>query len=70
MDSPLNRLPARPTCYYPQINRYQLFDLLQDPLEMHDLAADPQHAAEFAELKALLESEQRAANDPLIAKAG
>ncbi|MFZ5830046.1 MAG: sulfatase-like hydrolase/transferase [Planctomycetota bacterium] len=29
---------------YPQINRSQLFDLQQDPQEMHDLIGDPQHA--------------------------
>jgi len=56
--------------YYPEVNRYQLFDLVQDSLEMHDLAADPKHAGKLAELKSLLESEQRAANDPLSAKAG
>lgn len=55
--------------YYPQVNRHQLFDLVQDPLEMHDLAADTTHAGKFAELKALLENEQRAANDPLVEKA-
>ena len=48
---------------YPQINRTQLFDLRADPLEMRDLAADPQQAAEVQRMTALLRREQELAGD-------
>jgi len=48
---------------YPQINKTQLFDLKADPLEMHDLAADPQHAEEVKRLTARLQKEQAEAGD-------
>ena len=48
---------------YPQINRTQLFDLKADPLEMRDLAADPQQAAEVQRMTALLRREQELAGD-------
>ncbi len=45
--------------YWPEFEREQLFDLNNDPIEEHDLAADPAHAktlkemrTRFAELKA------------------
>jgi len=48
---------------YPQINKSQLFDLLADPIEMHDLAADPAHAAELKRMTALLKDLQDKAGD-------
>jgi len=48
---------------YPQINKTQLFDLENDPLEMKDLAADPQREAEVRRLTALLQESQRDAGD-------
>ena len=48
---------------YPQINKTQLFDLQADPLEMHDLAADPQQAGQVQRLTALLRKEQELAAD-------
>ena len=51
--------------HYPKIDRYQLFDLAADPLEMHDRAADPAHATKLAELQGRLRSAQQAAGDPL-----
>ena len=39
------RDPRYKLIYYPVGNRVQLFDLLNDPDEMRDLAADPAHAA-------------------------
>lgn len=48
---------------YPQIHKTQLFDLKADPLEMRDLAADPQQAAEVERMTALLRREQEAAGD-------
>lgn len=37
---------------YPKINRSQLFDLHKDPHELHDLAAQPAHAARLGKLLA------------------
>ncbi len=48
---------------YPQINKTQLFDLQTDPIEMHDLAADPSHADEVKRLTALLQEQQKLADD-------
>lgn len=48
---------------YPQVNKTQLFDLRADPNEIHDLAADPQHADELKRLTALLLAEQKGAAD-------
>lgn len=54
---------------YPQINRRQLFDLQEDPHEITDLAAAPNHAATMKRLEALLLAEQKAYSDkqPLVA---
>ena len=43
--------------YYPVGNRFQLFDLENDPRECEDLAGDPQAADELERLKALLVDE-------------
>jgi len=48
---------------YPPINHRQLFDLQNDPDEMHDLAADPTHAGEIDRLTALMKSWQAKAGD-------
>jgi arylsulfatase A-like enzyme len=48
---------------YPQVNVTQLFDLQNDPHEMHDLAADPQYAGKIRELTALLKKEMDAYGD-------
>jgi len=48
---------------YPHINRTQLFDLQNDPCELHDLAAQPAHAPRLKELWALLEQAQRQFGD-------
>lgn len=50
---------------YPQINKTQLFDLKNDPQELHDLAADPQHLVEVQRLTTLLQSRQKLAGDSL-----
>jgi len=41
--------------YYAHLNRYQLFDLQQDPHELKDLAADPRQKAVVAELRGKLD---------------
>lgn len=50
---------------YPQINKRQLFDLQNDPLEMKDLADDPAQAGELKRLTALLKSGQQRFGDNL-----
>jgi arylsulfatase A-like enzyme len=45
--------------YYPKINRYQLFDLSNDPHELKDLAQEAKYARVRAELKEKLEAWQR-----------
>lgn len=47
------------------MNKTQLFDLRDDPAEMHDLAADPQHADDVARLTARLQAEQKLVDDKL-----
>ena len=49
---------------YPKAGREQLFDLLNDPNELHDLSADPAHAPKRGELKQRLETWQREHGDP------
>ena len=43
---------------YPGIDKTQLFDLLDDPHEMNDLAGKPESAARIKDLTALLETER------------
>ncbi|MDY0169254.1 MAG: sulfatase-like hydrolase/transferase [Thermoguttaceae bacterium] len=45
--------------HYPQIGKWQLFDLETDPHEIHNLADDPTHAATLTELRAKLEAWER-----------
>jgi arylsulfatase A-like enzyme len=48
---------------YPQINKSQLFDLRDDPHELHDLADKPEYAAKVKELTARLAVLQAEAGD-------
>jgi arylsulfatase A-like enzyme len=48
---------------YSQINKAQLFDLKDDPAEMHDLAGDRADAGEVGRLTALLEDWQKRLGD-------
>lgn len=41
---------------YSQIGREQLFNLSNDPLEMHDLASDQRHASELRDLRSRLDA--------------
>lgn len=54
--------------HYPQIERFQMFDLAADPFELRDLSSASQHARTFADLHAKLVAAQQAAGDPLAAK--
>lgn len=44
--------------WYPKINRFQLFDVVSDPWELRDHAAEPAHAAKLAEMKRRLAEQQ------------
>jgi choline-sulfatase len=52
--------------HYPQVQRFQLFDLASDPHELKDLIDDPKHAAAAADLKARLGAWQKEMNDPVL----
>jgi len=55
--------------YYPKIDRTQLFDLQNDPLETRDLAAQSRHARTVAGLRNRLTQLQDYHDDPLRAPA-
>ncbi len=50
---------------YPKTGLELLFDLESDPLEMHDVAADPRYASDVTRLASLLEQKMRESGDPL-----
>ena len=56
--------------HYPRLNRYQLFDLVNDRWERNDLSGDPQHADQLDAMKRQLVDEQRRMGDPLLKPAG
>ena len=49
---------------YPKANREQLFDLQNDPHEMHDLSADPAHQTRCDDFKVRLQSWRQTSGDP------
>lgn len=49
---------------YPKVGRVQLFDLQNDPHEMHDLSGDAAHNAKRDELEAKLKAWQQENGDP------
>lgn len=52
--------------YYPHIDRYQLFDLYEDPYELRDLSDDPEHSDRVTRLANELRTWQQEVNDPLL----
>ena len=56
--------------HYPQIDRWQLFDLQTDPDELNDLSRDEAHAQTMADLQARLRQWQTAAADPVVSDEG
>ncbi|CAN5454797.1 sulfatase-like hydrolase/transferase [soil metagenome] len=53
---------------YPKIGRFQLFDLKDDPWEIHDLADDRAHEQQLNTMKSKLTSEQARWDDPQVRK--
>jgi arylsulfatase A-like enzyme len=54
--------------YYPQLERWQLFDLRTDPNELRDLANDPRFAVELAKGQERLRAAMVSAGDPLVSR--
>lgn len=52
--------------HYPAIDRYRLFDLRNDPEEMDDLAAEPDHAVKLEKLIHDLRKIQQTMDDPIL----
>ena len=52
--------------HYPQQQKYQLFDLFNDPLEMKDRAADADAKPELEKLRQVLLTWQQQVGDPLL----
>ncbi|SFS18051.1 choline-sulfatase [Granulicella pectinivorans] len=51
--------------FYPQLNRFQVFDLERDPWEMHDLVDDPGYAQIKLNLIATFKRHQKELGDPM-----
>jgi arylsulfatase A-like enzyme len=49
---------------YPQVDVTQLFNLKNDPHEIHDLAADPRYSRKVGEILKLLKEQQKLFDDP------
>ena len=62
------RGPRWKLIYYPKIDRWQLFDLKQDPHELHNVAQQPAHATTLHRLQQQLVAWQRRVGDDLLAK--
>ena len=54
--------------YYPQIPKYQLFDVAHDPDELRDESTAQQFASVRGDLRARLEAWQRQMGDPLLTR--
>lgn len=53
--------------YYPKIDKTILYNIKNDPMEMNDLADDPQYANKIQELREKLHNLQVELSDPLVA---
>jgi len=51
--------------YYPRLKKSQLFDMNNDPDELIDLAAEPEHATRITTMMAELETWKKRVGDPL-----
>lgn len=53
--------------WYPELTRYQLFHLAEDPHEVNDLIGESRHGERVLALQARMRAAMRAAGDPLAA---
>lgn len=56
--------------HYPKADVWQLFNLAQDPDEMHNLAAMPENAATLADMRRRLADLEKNMDDPILLPAG
>ncbi|MFO7976663.1 MAG: sulfatase-like hydrolase/transferase [Candidatus Hydrogenedentota bacterium] len=54
--------------WYPKIDKYLLFNLKKDPLEVHDLSGNERYAKRLEQMKTKLRALQEEMNDPLLKK--
>lgn len=54
---------------YPHLDRVQLYDLKNDPLEQHDLSQDPKHQKVLSALRQKLDGWRKQQNDPSLESA-
>lgn len=54
--------------WYPKIDKYLLFNLQKDPLEVQDLSGNGRYAKRLEDMKAKLHALQKEMNDPLLEK--
>lgn len=50
---------------YPKLKKTKLFNLTKDPMEMNDLAANPEYAAKLSEMSEILENTMDEMGDPM-----
>ncbi|SMP68951.1 choline-sulfatase [Neorhodopirellula lusitana] len=62
----LVRTQTHKLIYYPKLDRYQLFDLVNDPGEITDLSADPSHASVLKRLKKRLTQQRTDLGDGML----
>ena len=52
--------------HYPAVDKYEMYDLGRDPLELHDLSQAAEHARALSELQADLQTIMRSMDDPML----
>ena len=52
--------------HYPTVDKFEVYDLSQDPHEMHDLSHSAQYADKFKDLQADLKTIMQSMDDPLL----
>jgi len=60
------KLGEKPLREYQQRPEFELYDMKNDPDEMHNLANDPAHATTLANLQQRLEEWRRQSKDPWV----
>jgi N-sulfoglucosamine sulfohydrolase len=65
---PSPRFQSRPLSSYLQRDRFELYDVLADPTEKRNLAADSSHAAILRDLQEKIRDWQKKTNDPWLIK--